>query len=70
MGGYRPLALMEDLDLVERLSKVAPPFIELLAHQRGALAVAGVLMHLAQCPTALALAAGPINGQLLRIYRR
>ena len=24
VGGYRPLALMEDLDLVERLSKVAP----------------------------------------------
>ena len=24
IGGYRPLALMEDLDLVERLSKVAP----------------------------------------------
>jgi len=23
VGGYRPLALMEDLDLVERLSKVA-----------------------------------------------
>ena len=24
VGGYRPLALMEDLDLVERLSQVAP----------------------------------------------
>ncbi|MDC3048081.1 TIGR04283 family arsenosugar biosynthesis glycosyltransferase [Synechococcus sp. AH-736-A19] len=24
VGGYRPLALMEDLDLVERLSKIAP----------------------------------------------
>ena len=65
VGGYRPLALMEDLDLVERLSQVAPlPFIELCpAHQRRALAAAKrAEAGLAQCPAALAVASGAING--------